>query len=194
MAKWGNVNFKELEAFSKKLEKTAADSEAFAVACLKEMAARLLAKVIKRTPVGKYHGAVKRYKRDNTKKGVKKGDAMKTKSGKPRYHAHPSGKTGGTLRRGWTASSEGAAKSGGAMDASAYLDSVSVSKKGNLFSITIENPVHYASYVENGHRTRGGGWVEGKFMLRISENQLRAEAPAILEKKLEVMIREALGQ
>ena len=32
-------------------------------------------------------------------------------------------------------------------------------------SVTISNPADYASYVEYGHRTKGGGgWVEGRFM------------------------------
>ena len=51
--------------------------------------------------------------------------------------------------------------------------------------IEIVNPVEYASYVEFGHRTRGGGgWVEGQFFLTISENELKKSAPAIIERKI----------
>lgn len=32
--------------------------------------------------------------------------------------------------------------------------------------IDIENDTYYAYWVENGHRTVSGGWVEGRFMLR----------------------------
>ena len=117
----------------------------FFSSCAKELAARLLAKVIKRTPVGQYPS--------------------------------DSGKTGGTLRRGWT--------NGNSSNATAYANSLTVNKVGNDFVIEIVNPVEYASYVEFGHRTRNHkGWVEGKFMLTISEDEIRKSAPRILEKKL----------
>lgn len=117
----------------------------FMTSCAKELAARLLAKVIKRTPVGQYP------------KG--------------------SGKTGGTLRRGWT--------SGNSSNAKSYANSLQVNKVGNDYVIEIINPVEYASYVEFGHRTRNHkGWVEGHFMLTISEDEIRNSAPKILEKKL----------
>jgi hypothetical protein len=116
-------------------------------------AARLLAKVIKRTPVGQYEEST--------------------------------GVTGGTLRRGWTAETEEAAKSGGSSDAKAYVDSLQITKIGNVYQIEIINPVFYASYVEYGHRTLDHkGWVEGRFMLTISEKELDTQAPSILEKKL----------
>ena len=117
----------------------------FLTSCAKELAARLLAKVIKRTPVGQYEEG--------------------------------SGKTGGTLRRGWTA--------GNSSNAQSYANSLKVSKVGNDYVIEIINPTEYASYVEFGHRTRNHkGWVEGKFMLTISEDEIRKSAPRILEKKL----------
>ena len=117
----------------------------FMTSCAKELAARLLAKVIKRTPVGQYEEG--------------------------------SGKTGGTLRRGWTG--------GNNSNGSAYANSLQVNKVGTDYVIEIINPVEYASYVEFGHRTRNHkGWVEGKFMLTISEDEIRRSAPRILEKKL----------
>lgn len=117
----------------------------FFESCAKELAARLLAKVIKRTPVGQYDEG--------------------------------SGKTGGTLRRGWTAGQDS--------NATTYAKSLTVNKVGGDYVIEIINPVEYASYVEFGHRTRNHkGWVEGKFMLTISEDEIRNNAPRILEKKL----------
>ena len=117
----------------------------FFTSCAKELAARLLAKVIKRTPVAQYP------------KG--------------------SGKTGGTLRRGWTA--------GENSNAAGYANSLKVNKVGNDYVIEIINPVVYASYVEFGHRTANHkGWVEGQFMLTISEQEIQSAAPAILERKL----------
>lgn len=55
MTKWGKVDYKQFEEFKKKLKKLQqADVQKFCEAAAKELAARLLAKVIKRTPVGQY--------------------------------------------------------------------------------------------------------------------------------------------
>ena len=162
MAKNGKVNFKELEEFRNQLQKLADNSDDFIESCAKELAARLLAKVIKRTPVGEYPAE--------------------------------SGKKGGTLRRGWT----GGKTSG----ASTYANSLSVTHSGNAYTIEIVNPIEYASYVEFGHRQEPGrfvpaigktlkkGWVEGKFMLTISEEEIRKDAPKILENKLKKYLGE----
>lgn len=70
-------------------------------------------------------------------------------------------------------------------NAASYVSSLTVNKVGNSYVIEIINPVDYASYVEFGHRTRGGdGWVDGKFMLTISEEEINASAPNILENKI----------
>lgn len=45
------VKYKEFEQFVQKVSQ--ADVDAFITACVKELAARLLAKVVKRTPVGR---------------------------------------------------------------------------------------------------------------------------------------------
>ena len=50
-----------------------------------------------------------------------------------------SGKTGGTLRRGWVVSR--------------------VKKTGNYYAITVSNSVLYAMYVEYGHRQEPGRYV-----------------------------------
>ena len=145
MSKWGKVDFKQLKDFQKKLEKLDTMQQEFCEAAAKELAARLLAKVIRRTPVGEYPAG--------------------------------SGMTGGTLRRGWT----GNAKKGGA----SYAQSLPVKREGNNYVIDIINPTSYSSYVEYGHRTRGGGgWVQGRFMLTISVDEIQSAAPKILEKKL----------
>lgn len=55
MARWGKINFRELQKLQKRMEKLEkADLEKFCEEAAKELAARLLAKVIKRTPVGQY--------------------------------------------------------------------------------------------------------------------------------------------
>lgn len=140
------LDYGELQKLKEQIEKVADATQVdqFMRSCAKELAARLLGKVIRRTPVGQYPSG--------------------------------SGKTGGTLRRGWTAGK----------GASSYANSLNVTKVGTDYVIEIINPVEYASYVEFGHRTRNHtGWVEGKFMLTISEDEIRKSAPRILEKKLE---------
>lgn len=147
MASGGNVDFRELQEFRRKMEASLSDDQIndFIESCAKELAARLLAKVIKRTPVGQYPAST--------------------------------GKKGGTLRRGWT----GGKTQGG----KAYADSLRVNHYGNTYVIEVVNPVEYASYVEFGHRTRNHErWVEGKFMLTISEQEVQGDAAKILENKL----------
>ena len=151
--KAGGVNYAELEKFRDNVEQSlgAEQIDAFIESCAKELAARLLAKVIKRTPVGVY--------------------------------PTETGKKGGTLRRGWTA--------GKNQNAAAYAENLKVHHFGNTYVIEIINPVEYASYVEFGHRTRGGdGWVEGKFMLTISEQEVENDAPKVLENKLKKKLGE----
>lgn len=139
------IDCKQLEQLRDSLEAMARNSDDFFEDASREIAARLLAKVIKRTPVGTYPSN--------------------------------SGKVGGTLRRGWTAGTNQAATS--------YADSLTVHHFGDTYVIEIINPVEYASYVEFGHRTANGtGWVEGKYMLTLSEQEIRQSAPDILESKL----------
>ena len=146
MARSGTFNFQDFEKIKNNLEKLNQEQvDLFIDACAKELAARLLAKVIKRTPVGDYPNS--------------------------------SGKKGGTLRRGWTG--------GKTQSAVAYADSLTIHHFGDAYVIEIINPVEYASYVEFGHRTANHkGWVNGRFMLTISEQEIQQAAPAIIEKKL----------
>ena len=151
-------------------------------AAARELAARLLGKVIRRTPVGE------------TKKHPEKGP-----DGKRRMVTDH---MGGTLRRGWTAKTEAEAQGGGGKTGAEYARSLPISRQGGAYQIEIVNPVHYASYVEFGHRQEPGryvpaigkclklSWVKGRFMLTISEQELRAQAPALLEKKLTAFLEE----
>jgi len=154
MARRATFDIGQLKGLQQRMERLQqGDVEAFCRDCARELAARLLAKAIKRTPVGQY---------------------------KP-----STGKTGGTLRRGWTAATEAQAQAGGSANAKAYADALTIHKAGDTYNVEIINPVRYASYVEYGHRTRNHkSWVRGRFMLTISEQELAAQAPAILERKL----------
>ncbi|WP_036708083.1 HK97 gp10 family phage protein [Paenibacillus pinihumi] len=52
-------------------------------------------------------------------------------------------------------------------------------------SVELLNAVDYAPYVEYGHRTANHmGWVEGKFMLTISVEELQRELPPLLERRM----------
>lgn len=53
MGKYGKVDIQGLKRFQKELKKLQ-DPDVFLQSCAKELAARLLAKVVKRTPVGDY--------------------------------------------------------------------------------------------------------------------------------------------
>ena len=109
----GKSDFSQLRAFQKRLESVANSQQKaqFYEDCVRELAARFLAKVIKRTPVGQYESGT--------------------------------GKSGGTLRRGWTANTESEAQSGNTSP-SQYAHSLEVKKVGCNYQITIINPVSYA--------------------------------------------------
>lgn len=88
-----------------------------------------------------------------------------------------SGKVGGTLKRGWVVRDLDVQKIG----------------QNTIVSIKVINPVHYASFVEYGHRTRNHtGWVEGQFMLTRSEMELESDLPGIIERKLQQLFNGAL--
>lgn len=161
VAKWGKTDFKELYKMRDNV-KEAAETTGFIENVAKELTARLLGKVIPRTPVGKYPTG--------------------------------SGKMGGTLRRGWTSPSNKDAELntifGGKSNVTEYVANIPITKIGSIYEIEIINPIEYASFVEYGHRTKGGhGWVKGRYMLTISAKEIERDAPKIIAKKLEEYLR-----
>ncbi len=174
MGKGGSFDFKEIEKLQKQIEQMERDRDRFCEACAKELAARLLAKVIKRTPVGK---APKLAGPRTVKiKGVDgKSRTFLSKSGAIQQK-YWTGYQGGTLRRNWTVEK--------------------IQKIGDSYQIEVTNPTEYASYVEYGHRQKPGryvpalgkslkkAWVPGTFMMTISERQIQSVAPSILNKML----------
>lgn len=177
MAKWGSCDYRELKKFQEKLEKMSkADIQIFCEDVSRELAARLLRKVIKRTPVGIYSGESYTCATGKTHKGNK-----------------ISGKAGGTLRRGWTAKTEADAKGGTnkGKDVYNWVNELPIKHIGSTFQIDVTNAVNYASYVEYGHRTKGHkGWVEGHFMMTISEKEINTMLPKFIEKKLMQLLSE----
>lgn len=166
MAGMGKFNASDLNKFKAELEKLERNSNEFIEACAKELAARLLAMVIKRTPVGDYSG-----------------QAYECASGKRHKGNKVKGKVGGTLRRGWT--------TGKRLSAKGYAQDMKVNHFGDTYEIEIINPVEYASYVEYGHRKPNNkGWVRGHFMMTISAQELKEKSPQILEKKIKKYMEE----
>lgn len=182
-----NLKVSGLKEYEQAIGRLHDNSDLFFRQATKELAARLLRKVIKRTPVGVPPSGISKKIKEEYWKGY----------------------SGGTLRRGWTAKTEAEAKNGSGKsgDVLAYLEGVAVIKEGSSASygssyhIVLINPVKYASYVEYGHRQTPGRFVpaigkklkkpfvEGKFMLRISEEELQKQAPAILQRRLTKFLR-----
>ena len=137
------IDTKSLEAFRDQIQEMEQQAvNEFFESLAKEIAARLLRKVIKRTP-----------------------------------------STTGNLRNLW-----GAAKD------------IKVKKTGNNYEVTIENSASYASYVEYGHRQTPGryvpeigkrlvkDWVEGQFMLTLSEHEIKGQLPGIIKRKMDAWL------
>ena len=162
---------------------------AFCEETVKELAARLLRKVVKRTPVGQKPILLDKNGSKSVKSAVVKGKNGKNKSFLTRegeiLERYWSGYVGGSLRRGWQVSN--------------------VQKIGDEYVITVFNQLEYASYVEYGHRQTPGryvpalgrklrvSWVPGKFMLTISERELQASSMTILEQRLTRLLEENLN-
>ena len=184
-------DFHELDEFRYRLEQVQIDQ--FLEDCAKELAARLLRKVVKRTPVGDYTEKIM-VTADRNSKHHKKGET---------YERTITRKQGGTLRRGWTAGELGS-EGLRTRSVAEYVDTIKAHHYGNTVVIEISNPVEYAPYVEYGHRQEPGryvpaigkklkqGWVPGKFMLTISEQEVRELAPSLLEQRLKQFLEEVL--
>lgn len=60
-----------------------------------------------------------------------------------------------------------------------------VERRGNSYVVEIYNNTEYASFVEYGHRTSKDltNWVEGRFMMTISMQEIERELPKYLAKR-----------
>lgn len=158
MGQMGSFNYSNMRRLQKELEKMQQNTDQFLEECAKELAAKLLQKVIKKTPVGDYSKEI---------------EGMINREG-------------GTLQHGWTGNQK--------ISAQAYIESVPVHHFGGNYVIELINPVEYASYVEYGHRTSNHrGWVPGRFMMTISEQEIKELAPQILETKIQKFMGDAFG-
>lgn len=202
---WGSCNFDDLKKFRDNLAKLEAEQQQFCEDCAKELAARLLALVIPRTPVGKRPYIEGSKRAEKARAALKEGEVLHTVS-KDRSKEYWSGYMGGTLRRGWTAKTEAEAEAGKGRNGNnvkEFANSLLVTKSGGNYMVMVTNPIQYASYVEFGHRQKPGryvpqlgkqlkkAWVPGQYMLTISEKQLESLTPVILENKLKQQLLKA---
>lgn len=164
MARMGDFRINGLQDLQRQLQQQDGLLDAFCRECAAELAARLLRKVKKRTPVGDYS------------------DTWELEEDGERKILVESARQGGELRRAWSCGT--------------------VHKEGNAYVVEVTNNKAYASYVEFGHRQQPGryvpainkrlkkAWAPGKFMLTISENELKAAAPGILQQKIQRFLGE----
>lgn len=93
-----------------------------------------------------------------------------------------------------------------------------VERRGNAYVVEIYNPLEYASYVEYGFRSHWvpgrwegkqfvydknadtgmyvgpkNGWVEGRFMMTISMQEIERELPRYLEKRMTQLLNEIMN-
>lgn len=72
-----------------------------------------------------------------------------------------------------------------------------VVKRGMDYIIVIYNQLEYASFVELGHRIVIGGqtvgWVEGKFMLKLTMAEMERLAPNMWKREVEKGMRGLFG-
>lgn len=199
MGRMGSFDSRELRKLQEHLNRVnEQEINDFVESCAKELAARLLAKVVKRTPVGDYTKEVE---------FIAKRDGKRHKKGEKYIkRINSTEKKGGILRRGWISKTQDEAESGkGSPQKDEILDYVhglEIVRSNEMIKIEIANPVEYASYVEFGHRQTPGryvpiigkrlkkAWASGKFMMTISEQELREIAPQVLKQKVRKFLEE----
>lgn len=183
MPKWGSTDFEELKRLQLKINQAAnADFDALCIEISKELARIFLAKVKKRTPVGKKPKFDKPLTYTKTVNGRKR--KFRTKEGEI-LDKYWKGYTGGKLRQEWKIGA--------------------ITRKPNGYEVEIFNPMEYASYVEFGHRQTPGryvpqigkklkrAWSPGKFMMTFTEQEVKSMAPGLIQKRFEKFLREVMS-
>jgi hypothetical protein len=73
-----------------------------------------------------------------------------------------------------------------------------VVKRGDTYHVIIFNQLEYASFVEKGHRIvvagQTVGWVEGRFMLKLTMAEMERIAPNMWKNEVEREMRRIFGQ
>jgi len=190
MGSQSSVDIRQLYNLKARLDKLATvDSVKISEEAVKEIAQRMLATVVKRTPVGRKP----MFKGENGNVLPKVAKVTGTSGKKAKMltregailEAYWAGYVGGTLRRAWTVTS--------------------VVRSGDTFIIEVFNPIIYAQWVEYGHRQQVGRyvpaigtrlttpWVEGKFMMTLSAQKIDKQKDAIVRKIMKKHLEEAIN-
>ncbi len=166
MARWGSADFRQLQELQERLQKLQkVDLNKFCEDVSKELAARLLALVIPRTPVGVYP-----YETGKNGGTLRRGWTA-----------------GKTTAAGTYAKSLPIEKSGNyyivrVINPVEYASYVEFGHR--------QTPGRYVPAL--GKRLKKG-WVKGQFFLTLSEDDLERIAPGILEKKLNKLLQEVFN-
>ena len=161
---WGNCDYKQLQRLRDSLATLQSmDMDRFCTEVSKELAARLLALVIPRTPVGQYP-------KSSGKKGgtLRRGWTSKTQA--------DAASRGGSNDAKAYAEALPVRKSG-----NAYIIEV-------INPVEYASYVEFGHRTRDGD-----GWVPGQYFLTLSEQDLERLAPGVIERKLEAMLREVFN-
>lgn len=161
---WGNCDYKQLQRLRDSLATLQSmDMDRFCTEVSKELAARLLALVIPRTPVGQYP-------KSSGKKGgtLRRGWTSKTQA--------DAASRGGSNDAKAYAEALPVRKSG-----NAYIIEV-------INPVEYASYVEFSHRTRGGD-----GWVPGQYFLTLSEQDLERLAPGVIERKLEALLREVFN-
>lgn len=116
---------------------------------------------------------------------------------------------GGTLRKGWVVDTEAEAEASkgtpSKTEINARVKTREIHRIGSSLRMYFFNRVHYAPYVDKGHRQARGRfvaaigkrlkrtWIPGQNFIRNSENATSAEMPKVIEKHLRKALQAKLN-
>ena len=164
MARMGSFSFDGMRDLQRQLNQMQQHGfEEFMEGCAKELAARLLRKLIKNTPVGIYDKPVDFF----------------TKDGKHVSFVPQTGKNGGTLRRGWaTQRSQG-------FDVR--------HENGMYVIELVNPTYYASYFEFGHRTANHKGWVRGHFVMTTAEHEIEGTAPRVLEKRIRDFLKECFG-
>lgn len=164
MAKWGKVDYREIEKLRDELEKfRKLEIDKFCRDMANELAQRLLRKVKQRTTVGQYKVMVYE-KKDGT------------------VLTYNEGKTGGDLRQAWTIGEV-------SYSGKTYvIDVINTEPYAMYYEYGHRQEV--GRFVPQIGKRLKKGWSPGKFPLRNSVKEIQKAAPKLIEKKLYEKLKE----
>ena len=169
MAKLGKFKASGMKEFRDKLKKLQ-DPDVFVESCAKELAARLLRLVVKRTPVGQYPKG----------SGKKGGTLRRGWTGEKRASAQGYAESLKVNHFGDTYVIEIV----NPVEYASYVEYGHRQEPGRFIPGYWESDRFVYDPDAEGGMVLKKNWVKGRYMLTISTQELEQQAPALLEKKL----------